>query len=483
MLQDQSLVEGQTFIARGDLTQLAAHAVGFSTDIWLSPGHMARAFEANIPGFSEWYRRQQDSLVEPVPIGHTAWFPTAVSPPYGVVIVASAGGRPTLEDKAAIAVRAAIDAAVPRLREIRGPEERVLVALPMFRTGLGGDHDFLVRTALAQISEAQRTLRRHPRADVAFVAYTPTLYRIFLEARQELEFPEGRSDLEVPELERALIQGHCVPFVGAGLSRGAGLPDWSELVARLAHELGLDPTETYDPLDLAQWYRERHGPDALASIISGTYSAPVQQARPTLAHYLLLSLPVRLVLTTNYDDLIERALLGLKRYPVRVVSEADVARTALDEGVCVVKLHGDAEAADNIVLCRDDYEEFFDRRPAMSLLLRGLMLNHTFLFLGYSLRDPNFRTMFGEVGRMLREGRRPAFATTFDADSSAGELIREQWRQKNLELISITDGERSVALYRFLDRLGERLALRNPQPILTTDADPAEPCGPCASRS
>jgi hypothetical protein len=27
------------------------------------------------------------------------------------------------------------------------------------------------------------------------------------------------------------------------------------------------------------------------------------------------------------------------------------------------------------VLCRDDYDEFFERRPAMALLLEGLMLN------------------------------------------------------------------------------------------------------------
>ena len=49
-------------------------------------------------------------------------------------------------------------------------------------------------------------------------------------------------------------------------------------------------------------------------------------ALPTLAHYLLLSLPVRLVLTTNYDELLEMTLTALKRYPVKVVQQRDVPR-------------------------------------------------------------------------------------------------------------------------------------------------------------
>ena len=81
----------------------------------------------------------------------------------------------------------------------------------------------------------------------------------------------------------------------------------------------------------------------------------------------------------------------------------------------MVKLHGDAAEPGAIVLCRDDYDEFFERRPAMALLLEGLMLNRTFLFVGYGLRDPNFRQVFGRVGRMLREAHRPAFATSFES--------------------------------------------------------------------
>src|SRR5205823_6157671 len=84
---------------------------------------------------------------------------------------------------------------------------------------------------------------------------------------------------------------------------------------------------------------------------------------PAPAHYLLLSLPFRLIITTNYDDLLERALIALKRHPIKVVRQEDVARTGQGDGVFVVKLHGDAAEPEGVVLARDDYDEFFQARP------------------------------------------------------------------------------------------------------------------------
>ena len=94
-------MEGQIFIARGDLSQLAAHAIGLSTDLFLNPGYLYPAFEANVRGFADWFSEQQDTLEGEARIGDL-WYPTAASGrPHGVVVVAAAGGPATPEDKAA----------------------------------------------------------------------------------------------------------------------------------------------------------------------------------------------------------------------------------------------------------------------------------------------------------------------------------------------------------------------------------------------
>ena len=159
---------------------------------------------------------------------------------------------------------------------------------------------------------------------------------------------------------------------------------------------------------------------------------------------------------------------------MKVVRQEDVARTGRGDGVHVVKLHGDAAAPEGIVLCRDDYDEFFDRRPAMALMLEGLLLNQTFFFIGYGLRDPNFRQVYSRVARMLKEARRPAYATSFESAGEAGRYIDRQWREKQLHLIGVpgsTPAGRERQLLLFLDGLADRVASRAPRLFLAPDVE------------
>jgi len=471
-------VNGYLFITPGAITQLRAHAIAYSASSYLSPdGSLYSSFQTQVPGFAAWFAelREQPNLAPQV--GDTFWMPLRPEhPPHGVVVVVSTGGGPTTEDKAALAVRAALRTATERLRAL-GKTERLLIALPAFRVGKGGDRQHVLRSALAQVKAALDTLADLDNVDAVFITYTPTVYQVFLEARRQALSPPAAVPLRYPALEVALQARECVLFVGAGLSRGTGLPDWGQLIDQLAGELGLDH-KGLDYLDLAQWYRERFGPDRLADVIRRTFSDPRHAPLPTLSQYLLMSLPIRHVLTTNYDELLEQTLTALKRYPIKVVHQADVARTGQGEGVYVVKLHGDAAAPEEVVLSRDDYDEFFHRRPAMALLLEGLLLNQTFFFVGYSLRDPNFRQIYSRIARMLRDAARPAFATSFELSGDKGFYLAEQWRKKQLQLIGIpgaTQEEQEQQFVRFLDGLAERVALEAPRLFLAPDVAASPP--------
>src|SRR5262249_23935029 len=71
------------------------------------------------------------------------------------------------------------------------------------------------------------------------------------------------------DLLDSLRERRCVLFVGAGLSKGAGLPDWGGLLHELARDLGLNaaalPRDAHGQLaldlclDLAQWHADRFG--------------------------------------------------------------------------------------------------------------------------------------------------------------------------------------------------------------------------------
>jgi hypothetical protein len=468
-------VDGHIFVANGDLTQLTAHAVAYSTSTALRPdGNLYPAFARHVADFPALF----NALPRPCRLGDSFWLRLpGGGAPRGVVVVAAAGGSRVVsrEEKARLAVRSALDTAIGELRRLHPEPERLLVALPTFRQGMGGDRNIRLESARTQIATTREVLERHPAVDVAFVPYTADSYRIFLQARRELGLaPTCPAGVPSPSgLLAALRERRCVLFVGAGVSAGAGLPGWNKLIDRLAADLGvaLGPREDLDfYLDLAQWYIEKRGRDALATLLAGLFTS--LGARPTLAHYLLMSLPVRLAVTTNYDDLLERTLTALRRHPVVVVEEKDVALTGRADGVCVVKLHGDAAQKRGIVLSRDDYDGFFRKRPAMALLLEGLLLNQTFLFAGYGLKDPNFRQIYSRIADILEGADRQAFALSVEAGGETGPLLAEQWARKGLRLLAMPGdghGDRIGASLRFLDWLADQVTLQTQDLFLARD--------------
>ena len=137
-----------------------------------------------------------------------------------------------------------------------------------------------------------------------------------------------------------------------------------------------------------------------------------------------MALPTRLVVTTNYDDLLEQALLGLRRYPERIVRREHVPRTAGGDAVSVVKFHGDARTGARIVLARDAYDRFFLDHPDMDVLLRGLLLTAY----GFSL--------FGDKGALAAAA---CFAIAGALAVAAGVSLAVGMRHRSRQSVAVSE--------------------------------------------
>ena len=175
------------------------------------------------------------------------------------------------------------------------------------------------------------------------------------------------------DLQRNLTTGNVCAFVGAGLSAGAGLPGWYDLIAELSARIGyeLPPAKwaTGDALiDAAQAYVNRQGLHALISHLKDRLDTTGVQ--PTAAHRALARLPISLVFTANFDDLLERAFRDAGKRVEVVVKDSSIPfmRRGPDT-VNIVKLYGDLDQPDTIVLARQQYESYFLQRPQMVKLL------------------------------------------------------------------------------------------------------------------
>ena len=253
--------------------------------------------------------------------------------------------------------------------------------------------------------------------------------------------------MEIPrELVEQFARGNGVIFVGAGLSMGAGLPGWSDLLTPLADSIGLPADRRTDPLRVAQYYDNARGRQALISHIQEQTDTTGRD--PTENHRRLARLGARTWITTNYDDLIEQTLRQTgERYNV-VIRDQDLPYTSA-EAVTLVKLHGDRQQPDTIVITRQDYDTYFRRFPRIKEKLAGLLLEKTVLFVGYSVNDSDFNQVHAEIAYDLQQHQRLAYAVLFDAD----DFTVADLRSHNIHALNLdTGGQPSHA-----ERLGQWL--------------------------
>jgi len=256
--------------------------------------------------------------------------------------------------------------------------------------------------------------------------------------------------VDIPrELVEQFARGNGAIFVGAGLSQGAGLPGWNELLMPLADSIGLPAHLRADFLRVAQHYENQRGRQALIShVIEQTDTTG---KRPTDNHRRLARLGVRTWVTTNYDDLLEQTLREVGERFTTTVRDEDLPYTSTD-AVTLVKLHGDREQPDTIVITQQDYHTYFRRFPRVKDKLSGLLLEKTFLFVGYSINDPDFNQIQTEIAFDLQQHQRVVYAVLFDVD----EFTISDLRSRNMYVLNIPlsgQDNRSEQLGALLDDL------------------------------
>src|SRR5690554_2912331 len=114
-----------------------------------------------------------------------------------------------------------------------------LVALPVLGVGkgsLGGARGDVV----ARLVAACTAFTRRHAIDVVIVARHASDFSAFQDARQSLDDSPLPDDLEsqARDLGHRARRGELALFVGAGVSMGAGLPGWRDLLAALAERAG-----------------------------------------------------------------------------------------------------------------------------------------------------------------------------------------------------------------------------------------------------
>ncbi len=255
-------------------------------------------------------------------------------------------------------------------------------------------------------------------------------------------------DIDTPiNLVRALKERRAVLFAGAGLSLGAGLPDWKSMIAPLVDELKEQGIKNIpdDPLEIAEYYEIQFGRAQLEKNVRDIINS--FEARPTPVHNAIVRLPWKAIITTNYDRVIEEALEEQRvRHEVMCLDKTMVFGS---EGqVNLIKIHGDILRHGSIILSRSDYDEYDRNFSTVIRYIQGLVVNHVFLFVGFDLTDPNFQRIWNMVHLDLGLYGLRSFALMRQPD----DLFRKRWARRNLDLLSFAEYADIPDFFNSLDR-------------------------------
>ena len=285
----------------------------------------------------------------------------------------------------------------------------------------------------------------------------------------------------VAEIRNRIADGNADVFVflGAGLSFGVGrgrvlfefdryddgrrFPSWPMLISRMRdHVASLSEFREHgsevkrffkeqSPIDCAELFREKVGLANYYDFLRKQFATrEADRERLTESHHRLTRLPVNTIFTTNFDELIELAFRS-NGQDVRVSStpsEFNAHRREQDL-VHLVKLNGSIDRPDTTILCRMDFAQARRERIEMMTHLSQELKSCTFLFVGFSLSDPNFTLIHDEARlatnddlpiRYLVQGRRDLIKEAY-LRSMGVNTINLDWWESLPEFLSAINPE------------------------------------------
>jgi hypothetical protein len=272
-----------------------------------------------------------------------------------------------------------------------------------------------------------------------------------------------------------LHTGLVIPFLGAGASYNRDsspaakdqgnkqyLPTAHELANYLARKSEFPLGESIDLAKVAQYYSLIGGRTPLYRELHSIFDRDFPIAP---LHDFLAGIPrPLLIITTNYDDLIERAFLKQGR-PFDIVihttnpnlgdrllwwehgatgpREISPNKLDIDLGAVTViyKMHGTVDRRkpdlDQYVITEDDYVDFLVRmtkNKAIPAIFAESFQSSHFLFLGYSLRDWNLRVI---LNRIQTDLRRPSDITSWAIQHQPSLMERKFWQRRGVEVYDL----------------------------------------------
>lgn len=281
------------------------------------------------------------------------------------------------------------------------------------------------------------------------------------------QFP--RNEKRFDELKRACKRGFVIPFVGAGMSKSAGCPEWKEYLLSLCPEAG------FDVLAMRQRLEEKGDfegvmDDLVTKLGEARFNLDFERDfKPTEDfNGVVMRLPGLFdsaAITTNFDRVLE---IAYERSGKAFVEKANgrgpvnAFYRALPAGErYLLKLHGNLDNAAERVLNRSEYNAAYGSdgnihfESPVPKLLKRLYTSFSFLFLGCSLSYDRTIQTFAKIAQDVGADSLPHHYAILPCPNNADSKSKLEQRLANAHISAVwfPEGE-----YQLVDEILEILS-------------------------
>jgi NAD-dependent SIR2 family protein deacetylase len=272
------------------------------------------------------------------------------------------------------------------------------------------------------------------------------------------------------DLVEDVAKRKVVLFIGAGVSRwaipraGGSFKSWAEFLTHACTSVSDPKTKKLiqtcikkgDFLIASELLKNSFG-DRWRTILSAEFQ---QAADISRLHAALVALDQRIIITTNFDKLIENAWADTARdrYP-SVISKVDqkAFRLFRDDDPYLIKLHGTIDEPDSIVFDKTSYQRVAFANQFYRELIGTLLLTHTFVFVGFSMDDPAISLVVESHAYSYSETRPHYIFTPGPTKLPIDELSKSL---RKLFVLRYSERNNHLALAESIEELGQEAQMR-----------------------
>lgn len=276
-------------------------------------------------------------------------------------------------------------------------------------------------------------------------------------------------------LATALADGNCVLFAGAGIGHNtrtqkAATGSGADLRDMLAERFALSVDPTDDLAIVSQVIEIRHGREKLINAIEELLTG----LEPDDDLRWLMSVPWKAIFTTNYDSVLERCYEldpSPTQVPVLMGANSEIATWQPPFEVPLIHLHGSlgtAAAKDAILVTQSDYSKFREKRQMLFDHLRLQYASSPIVYIGYSNRDGNWRTIIQEVEAQFAPNQAPTSYRVTPGTSEHERIVLEASK------IQILDGTIKDLRQAYVDHFGSDEPPTRPTATTTNRTVPSD---------